>query len=134
MKLRHLLAMTMVTVLTTSVLVSTAQADDKPYTVTDGKYVDANTYKGFKLFRNWCARCHGTYGQGLVGPNLAELLKERTKEQVFKVIETGKTGQIGSMPSWKKNKKVMENRDKIYAYLKARSDGALGQVKPKKAK
>ncbi len=134
MKLRHLLAMTMVTALTTSVLVSTAQADDKPYTVTDGKYVDANTYKGFKLFRNWCARCHGTYGQGLVGPNLAELLKERTKEQVFKVIETGKTGQIGSMPSWKKNKKVMENRDKIYAYLKARSDGALGEVKPKKAK
>jgi len=108
--------------------------DGENYTVTDGKYLDAKSYKGFKLFRNWCARCHNRYGQGLVGPDLTQILKQRTKEEVFKVIETGKTGQIGSMPTWKKNKQVMKNRDKIYAYLKARSDGAIGEVHPKKAK
>ena len=104
------------------------------YTVKDGTHLDANSYAGFKLFRNWCSRCHGRYGEGLVGPNLAESLKVIDKEQFFKTVEEGKQGQIGSMPTWKKNVKVMEGRDKLYAYLKARSDGAIGEVKPKKIK
>jgi mono/diheme cytochrome c family protein len=109
-------------------------AGDASYTVTNGNELDANSYNGFKLFRNWCARCHGTYGQGMVGPNLADSLKLISKEQFFDVVENGKTGSIGSMPSWKANVEVMENNDKIYAYLKARSDGAIGVEKPKKAK
>lgn len=36
------------------------------------------------------------------------------------------------MPPWKNNKLVMGNIDKIYAYLKARSDGVLGEGKPEK--
>lgn len=110
-------------------------ADDaKPYTVTNGNHLDADSYKGFKLYRNWCARCHGTYGQGMVGPDLAESLTIISKDDFFSTIENGKTGTIGSMPNWKKNKKVMEGRDQLYSYLKARSDGAIGVVKPKKAK
>ncbi|HHA19908.1 MAG TPA: cytochrome C, partial [Methylophaga sp.] len=46
----------------------------------------------------------------------------------------GKSGTIGSMPAWKKNVKVMEGRDQLYAYLKARADGAIGEIKPKKTK
>lgn len=111
-----------------------AYADEAPYTVTDGNHLDADSYKGFKLFRNWCARCHGTYGQGMVGPNLADSLKVITKEEFFNTVENGKSGTIGSMPSWKANAKVMADREKIYSYLKARSDGAIGVVKPKKAK
>ncbi|MDF1588014.1 MAG: cytochrome c [Gammaproteobacteria bacterium] len=109
-------------------------ADEQPYTVTNSKELDASSYNGFKLFRNWCARCHGTYGQGLVGPNLADSLKVISKDQFFKTVEEGKTGTIGSMPAWKANAQVMEGRDHLYAYLKARSDGAIGEVKPKKAK
>lgn len=109
-------------------------AEDKLYTVSNGNELDANSYNGFKLFRNWCARCHGTYGQGMVGPNLADSLKLISKEQFFDTVENGKTGTIGSMPAWKANIEVMENSDKIYAYLKARSDGAIGVEKPKKAK
>lgn len=111
-----------------------AHAEEPLYTVTDGNQLDENSYKGFKLFRNWCARCHGTYGQGMVGPNLADSLKLISKEQFFNTVENGKTGTIGSMPSWKANVEVMENNDKIYAYLKARSEGAIGVEKPKKAK
>ncbi len=111
-----------------------AQADEQPYTVTDGTHLDANSYNGFKLFRNWCARCHGTYGQGMVGPNLADSLKSISKEEFFTVVENGKAGTIGSMPPWKANAKVMEGREALYAYMKARSDGAIGEVKPKKAK
>lgn len=102
------------------------------YSVVDGNKLDANSYAGFKLYRNWCARCHGTYGQGMVGPNLADSLKVITEKEFFDVVENGKTGTIGSMPAWKANMKVMAGRDQLYAYLMARSDGAIGVEKPKK--
>jgi mono/diheme cytochrome c family protein len=111
-----------------------ASANEALYTVTDGNRLDANSYSGFKLYRNWCARCHGTYGQGMVGPNLAESLNAISKEEFYDTVENGKSGTIGSMPAWKANTKVMEGKDKLYAYLKARADGAIGVEKPKKAK
>ena len=102
------------------------------YSVVDGNKLDANSYAGFKLYRNWCARCHGTYGQGMVGPNLADSLKVIDEKEFFDVVENGKSGTIGSMPMWKANVKVMAGRDQLYAYLMARSDGAIGVEKPKK--
>jgi len=102
------------------------------YSVVDGNKLDANSYAGFKLYRNWCARCHGTYGQGMVGPNLADSLKVISEKEFFNVVENGKSGTIGSMPNWKANVKVMAGRDQLYAYLMARSDGAIGVEKPKK--
>ena len=102
------------------------------YSVVDGNKLDENSYAGFKLFRNWCARCHGTYGQGMVGPNLADSLKVISEKQFYDTVENGKTGTIGSMPAWKANVEVMENKGQLYAYLKARSDGAIGVEKPKK--
>ncbi|MDH5357491.1 MAG: cytochrome c [Gammaproteobacteria bacterium] len=109
-------------------------ADDKPYTVTNGNELDADSYKGFKLYRNWCARCHGTYGQGMVGPNLADSLNVISKDEYITTVTEGKTGSIGSMPAWKSNPEVIKGMDQMYAYLKARADGAIGVVKPKKAK
>jgi mono/diheme cytochrome c family protein len=109
-------------------------AQQQPYIVTDGNKLDAASYNGFKLYRNWCARCHGTYGQGMVGPNLADSLKLISKNEFFTTLAEGKTGSIGSMPAWKTNKKVMAGKENLYRYLKARSDGAIGEIKPKKAK
>jgi mono/diheme cytochrome c family protein len=111
---------------------TTASAVEGLYSVVDGKKLDAHSYAGFKLFRNWCARCHGTYGQGMVGPDLAESLKFISNEQFYDTVENGKSGRIGSMPSWNANVEVMENMDQLYAYLKARSDGAIGVEKPQK--
>lgn len=102
------------------------------YSVIDGNKLDANSYAGFKLYRNWCARCHGTYGQGMVGPNLADSLNIISEKEFFSTVENGKAGSIGSMPAWKANPKVMAGRDQLYAYLMARADGAIGIVKPKK--
>lgn len=109
-------------------------AGPRPYTVTNGNKLDADTYNGFKLYRNWCARCHGTYGQGLAGPNLAESLNKISYEEFMNTVAEGKTGQIGMMPAWQSNATVMQGRDKIYSYLKARADGAIGEVKPEKMK
>jgi mono/diheme cytochrome c family protein len=111
---------------------TTASAVEGLYSVVDGNKLDASSYAGFKLFRNWCARCHGTYGQGMVGPDLAESLKFISKEQFYDTVENGKSGRIGSMPSWNANVEVMENMDQLYGYLKARSDGAIGVEKPQK--
>lgn len=111
---------------------TTASAVEGLYSVVDGNKLDAHSYAGFKLFRNWCARCHGTYGQGMVGPDLAESLTFISKEQFYDTVENGKSGRIGSMPSWNANPQVMENMDQLYAYLKARSDGAIGVEKPQK--
>lgn len=121
-------------VLALSSWAGTALAEEAPYQVTNGQELDAETYTGFKLYRNWCARCHGTYGQGMVGPNLAESLNIISKEDFFNTVENGKTGTIGSMPAWSANPQVMEGRENLYRYLKARADGAIGEVKPKKAK
>ncbi|MBL1321383.1 MAG: c-type cytochrome [Methylophaga sp.] len=121
---------------TTSDSVATSSEDEALYSVVDGNKLDAESYAGFKLFRNWCARCHAKYGMGLddggLGANLLESVKTLSKEEFFATVENGKSGQIGSMPAWKANVKVMENFDQIYSYLNARSDGAIGNVKPKK--
>lgn len=111
-----------------------ANADIQPYIVTNGNELDADTYKGFQLYRNWCARCHGTYGQGMVGPNLAESLNKISYEEFVQTVAKGKMGQIGMMPAWENNKQVMDGRQQIYRYLKARADGAVGVEKPLKAK
>lgn len=116
--------------------VPTAELEDDNksalYSVVDGNKLDSESYAGFKLYRNWCARCHGTYGQGMVGPNLADSLKFISEKEFFNTVENGKAGTIGSMPAWKANVKVMAGRDQLYAYLMARSDGAIGVLKPKK--
>lgn len=114
-------------------LVLTVRAEVQPYIISNDNQLDAETFKGYQLFRNWCARCHGTYGQGLVGPNLADSLNKITYQQFLKIVANGKEGRIGSMPSWQNNKQVMDGRQQIYRYLKARADGAIGAIKPEKA-
>ncbi len=134
MKLTKLIILASAATFSFSAITLPLHAEDLPYTVTDGTHLDVDSYKGFKLYRNWCARCHGTYGQGMVGPNLAESLNNITKVEFVDVVENGKIGSIGSMPAWQSNPKVMKGLDKLYGYLKARADGAIGEIKPKKTK
>jgi mono/diheme cytochrome c family protein len=134
MKLNKLILSVAISMLFFSAFTLPSYAQEQAYHVIDGNKLDAASYNGFKLYRNWCARCHGTYGQGMVGPNLADSLKSISQQEFDNTVENGKSGTIGSMPPWKANTKVMDGLDNIYAYLKARSDGAIGQIKPKKAK
>jgi mono/diheme cytochrome c family protein len=58
-----------------------------------------------------------------------------TKEQVENTIINGRknvnTANDKVMPAFGMNEDVVENIDNIYAYLLARSDGALGRGHPK---
>lgn len=115
-----------------------AQAADAPaappYTVKDGK-VDMNTYKGYLYYGDQCMRCHGPDGMGSsYAPNLTQSLKVMTKEQVESTVINGKKDVSNSsdkvMPAFGTNEDVVENLDNIYAYLLARSQGALGRGHP----
>jgi mono/diheme cytochrome c family protein len=111
--------------LTLAVTNSFAANDENPYQVIDGK-IDENTMQGWRSFRGGtCGMCHGGAGQGGAGPNLTLSLGEKIDKAKF--IETVTNGRSGTlMRPFKKNNRVMENIDHIYAYLKARSDGVLG--------
>jgi len=105
--------------------ISFANEGDTPYQVIDGK-IDANTFEGWRSFRgNGCGTCHGGAGQGGAGPNLTVSLKEKIdKERFVEIVTNGRPGTL--MRPFKTSPRVMDNMDKIYAYLKARSDGVLG--------
>jgi len=107
----------------------------KPYTVKDGNHVDMSTYKGFLYYGDACMRCHGPDGMGSsYAPNLTQVLKRLSKEQVENTIINGKKDVSQSsdlvMPAFGTNADVVENIDNIYNYLLARSDGALGRGHP----
>jgi len=100
--------------------------DGKPYQVIDGK-IDKNTFEGWRTYNGGgCGGCHGSGGTGGVASNLAESLMIKSDKEKFKDIVTN--GYPGSlMKPHKNDKRVMENLDNLYAYLKARSDGVLGE-------
>jgi mono/diheme cytochrome c family protein len=110
-------------------------ADPPPYTVKDGNKVDINTYHGFLYYGDECHRCHGPAGLGSsYAPALVDSLKHMTKEQFEETVINGKkevnTANDKVMPAFGLNPDVATNLDNIYAYLKARSDGALGREHP----
>ena len=114
---------------------SPAAAAKKPYVVKDGNKVDMVTYKGYLYYGDQCMRCHGPDGAGSsYAPNLTQSLKVMTKEQVENTIINGRKHVDSSndkvMPAFGTNEDVVENMDNIYAYLLARSDGALGRGHP----
>lgn len=109
-------------------LAAQTYAGDKPYTIVDGK-VDENTFQGWQTYQTGeCGVCHGESGQGGSAPSFVKLLNTLSKDQFVNSVTTGK----GLMPPFKTNHNVIDNIDKIYSYLKARSDGALGGGKPEK--
>jgi mono/diheme cytochrome c family protein len=108
---------------------SATAADAPPYTVTDGYKVDAATMTGFRVWREAnCAACHGADQQGQVGPSLIDSLKVLSKAEFVNTVTNGRLAQ--GMPAWNTNKRVMDNIDSLYAYLKGRSDGAITRTKP----
>ncbi len=118
--------------------VSPAWADEhgKPYTITDG-VVDWYTFSGFRRYHAECHVCHGPDGLGSsFAPALVESLKVLSYDDFIEVVVNGRENVSSSvtrvMPSLGANPNVACFMDDIYAYLKARSDGALGRGRPKK--
>ncbi|HEX3501029.1 MAG TPA: cytochrome c [Stellaceae bacterium] len=113
---------------------SWAQAEQKPYTVKDGK-VDKGTYNGWRRYTEACLRCHGPDGAGSsYAPAMTDSLKQMSEDQFKEIVVNGRknvtTSNENIMPPFGEVEDVMLYLDDIYAYLKARSDGVLGRGRP----
>lgn len=109
-----------------------AQARDE-YHVAPRDTVDADTYNGWKQYELNCARCHGEFGVGSsFAPALIVSLKPDnnipTREAFITVVCAGR--QDKGMPSWCALGLEMDKIQKIYSYLKGRSDGKIGLGRP----
>lgn len=138
-----------------------AAATDKPYRIVDGKVDDA-TYRGWRAYHSACHTCHGKDAVGTdVAPSLVERVAHLSPRQfVAKVLTsyritvpsgearaddpTGVRSPIVEevlrresgelvMPAWEGDPKVRPHVLDLYAYLRARADGALGPGEPQRA-
>ena len=130
------------------------------YRVVDGK-VDGGTYAGWFTYHLSCHMCHGQDASGTdVAPDLRRSLKTMTqaefankvlaryrifgtpadappdkalRESVNEEVLQQRRGERGRlvMPVWLADPGMKPHILDLYAYLKARSDGAIGTGRPR---
>lgn len=137
------------------------QPDDQvPYRIDNGK-VDESTYLGWRAFHSACHACHGVDAVGTdVAPSLVERVRSLSpRDFTIKVLtsyrivvpqsearsddSTGireafleevlrrERGEV-TMPAWEGETKIQPHVLDLYAYLRARADGALGPGEPQR--
>jgi mono/diheme cytochrome c family protein len=105
-----------------------SNAENKP-TAGDASNVHGKIFRGWETFHaSNCEWCHGRAGDRGPAPSLVQRLKIISKDEFISAITNGHN----DMPAWKSDPLVMQNLDNVYAYLKARSDGTVGEAPPAK--
>jgi mono/diheme cytochrome c family protein len=99
-----------------------------PYRIIDGR-VDGNTYNGYRRYHAGCNHCHGPDGLGSsFGPSLVDAPLDA---DVFReAVLEGRVDGTSVMKGYAADANVEPYVDDIYAYLRARADGALGRSRP----
>lgn len=97
---------------------------------SDGKW-DFRVYRGYNMYHSICHVCHGANANGSsFAPALKESLKVLTYEDFVSTVMNGRVnitpGTTNVMPSFGENPSVVKYVNSLYAYVKARSTGALG--------
>ena len=105
------------------------------YKVQADGTVDWFTYSGYRRYHADCHVCHGPDGEGSsYGPALRNSLKTMSYSDYSTVVVNGRknvnTAQENVMPAFGENPNVMCYIDDIYVYLRARSNDAVGRVRP----
>jgi mono/diheme cytochrome c family protein len=95
--------------------------------------VSQEVYDGWKQFNLNCARCHGEDVQGTtIAPHLILSLKPtgpiNTKELFIQTVCAGRPPK--GMPSWCALGMELPTIDKIYLYVKGRSDAKIAPGRP----
>ena len=95
--------------------------------------VSQEVYDGWKQYNLNCARCHGEDVLGsTIAPHLVMSLKPdgpiNTKEAFIQVVCAGRPEK--GMPSWCALGMDPPTIEKIYAYVKARSDAKMSPGRP----
>jgi len=125
------------------------------YTVVDGNKVDDKTYVGWRLFNSTCFVCHGKHATGTdLAPNLLKSLEGMSARKFRKKVLSKYFAKVNlddpdrrlaflsqiseehakgfKMPTWDNDPNIRPHIGDLYAYLKARSDGALGEDRPER--
>jgi len=95
--------------------------------------VSQDVYDGWKQFNLNCARCHGEDVQGTtIAPHLIVSLKPtgpiNTKELFIQTVCAGRPPK--GMPSWCALGMELPTIEKIYLYVKGRSDAKISPGRP----
>ena len=103
------------------------------YHVAPRDTVSQDVYDGWKQFNLNCARCHGEDALGTsFAPHLIVSLKPdgpiNTKELFMQTVCAGRPEK--GMPSWCALGMEITTIDKIYGYVKARSDAKMAPGRP----
>lgn len=94
---------------------------------------------GYETFGEYCARCHGENAQGTTfAPSLVQAFRTKNIGQGrFTAAVAGgltvvdsTTGGYRVMPAWAENEAVMSQIQQLWAFVKARADGALKAGRP----
>jgi mono/diheme cytochrome c family protein len=105
-----------------------ARVAGTPYRVIDGK-VDGHTYNGYRRYHAGCNHCHGPDGLGSsFGPSLVDVPLEAAAFR--KIVLEGRINGNSVMKGFAADGNVEPYVDDIYAYVRARADGALGRGRP----
>jgi mono/diheme cytochrome c family protein len=120
-------------VLALSVLASKARAQElrDQYHQAPRDTVTQAVYDGWKQFNLNCARCHGEDVQGTtIAPHLIVSLRGpiNTKELFIQTVCAGRPAK--GMPSWCALGMDLPTIEKIYAYVKGRSDSKIAAGRP----
>jgi methanol metabolism-related c-type cytochrome len=107
------------------------------YKVTADGTVDWYTYSGYRRYHSECHVCHGPDGMGSTyAPALKDSLKTMNYADFLGVVASGRknvtSSQENVMPAFGDNPNVACYMDDLYIYLRARSDDAVGRVRPAK--
>jgi len=118
-----------------SAVVSSVQAQElrDQYHQAPRDTVSQEVYDGWKQFNLNCARCHGEDVQGTtIAPHLILSLKPdgpiNSKELFVQTVCAGRPAR--GMPSWCALGMDVPTINKIYAYVKGRSDAKLAPGRP----
>ena len=131
-----------------------------PYRVVDGK-VDESTFLGWRAYHSTCHGCHGVDATGTsVAPDLVVAVGSMTAREfstkvltryrivigfdeiagddqtalraaIMEQVMRRESGEL-IMPAWGDNPNIQPHVLDLYAYLRARADGALGPGRPEK--
>ena len=107
-----------------------APAGPKPYSVVEGA-VDPGTYDGYRRYHATCSHCHGPDGLGSsFGPSLID--RPLPFAAFAEIVRVGSARGGAVMKGFAGDPNVAPYVEEIYAYLRARADGALGRGRPRR--
>jgi hypothetical protein len=131
-----------------------------PYDIQSGR-VDNSTFLGWRLFHSTCHGCHGVDATGTtIAPSLVERIerlsardftikvlsryritvsaqaassddKSELREEILQQVMRRERGEV-SMPAWELDPNIKPHVLDLYAYLRARADGALAPGRPER--